>query len=394
MKKRGLVMNIFLGSVMCTCITLSFANTSNNPVGTAPGQQTKSRTSISVHTEDDLWNWVWSENGRRLELKIKGKVTFNEDYSDIKSLSPNGYLTIKDERTSLARKLEIESDASGNLKRTYYVEGRAQNFDAAAERWLSELLLEAVRQAGFDAPARVERLFNQGGANGVLEEISKIRSDYVKKLYFSELLGKHRLDSASVQQAVRQVAHEMSSDYEKSQVLSEVAKTYLDDKAVLSAFVDATTTISSDYERARSLSTLLKRGDLNDTQLRTVFKSITGISSDYEKAGLLIKLIEAYKQDYADLPTLFEAASGINSDYERSRVLLTLLNKENISKESLKLAIKSAATISSDYEKARVLMRVANLNKGDEEIRKAISEAAKTISSEYERGRVLSATFK
>ncbi len=390
MKKRAWIISLFAGSLICAGIGLSGVQTSS----AESLQQKESRTSISVHSDDDHSNWIWSENGKRLEVKLKGKIEFTENYSDIKTLSPNGYFTIKDERTSVERKFEVEADAGGHLKRSYFIEGRAATFDGEAERWLSELLLEAVRQAGFDAPARAERLFRQGGANAVLDEISKIRSDYVKKLYFTELLEKQRLDSASVQRAVRQVGREISSDYEKSQVLSKVAKNYLDDKAVLSEFVEATTTISSDYERGRALAILLKRDDLNDAQLRTIFKSITGMSSDYEKAGLLIKLIDAYKQDYADLPTLFEVVGGIHSDYERSRVLLTLLGKENSGKESLKLAIKAAASISSDYEKARVLMRVASLNKGDEEIRRALSEAAKTIGSEYERGRVLSATFK
>ncbi len=394
MKRRAVMKVLFAGSLIGVCLVFSFAQSSINVVSAESLQQKESRTSISVHQDDNRSNWIWSEDGKRLELKLKGKIEFTEDYSDIKTLSPNGYFTIKDERTSVERKLEIESDASGNLKRTYFVEGRASTFDGAAQRWLSELLLEAVRQAGFDAPARVERLFGQGGATRVLDEISQIRSDYVKKLYFNALLEKHNLDSASVQRAVRQVAREMSSDYEKSQVLTQVAKDYLDDKTVMAEFVEATITINSDYERARSLSTLLKRGDLNDAQLRTIFKSITGMSSDYEKAGLLIKLINAYKQDFADVPTLFEAVNGIRSDYERSRVLLTLLSKENSSKESLKLAIKSASGISSDYEKARVLMRVASLSKGDEEIRRALTDAAKTIGSEYERGRVLSATFK
>src|ERR1044072_363099 len=101
MKKRAFMMMFIAGSIICAGLVLGFAQTSSNGVA---GQQKESKTSISVSRNDDNWNWMWSENGKRLEMKIKGKVAFTDDYSDIKSLSPNGFITIKDERTAVSRK--------------------------------------------------------------------------------------------------------------------------------------------------------------------------------------------------------------------------------------------------------------------------------------------------
>ncbi len=359
----------------------------------ASAQQADRSTRKSVRVNDDDWMMNWRENGRERRIRFKGKVEFTDDYSDIKTLSPGGSAHLEETRGGVTRKLEVETDASGNQRRSYFVQGKAHGFDSEARQWLSALLLEMVRQSGFDAERRVARMFAQGGAGAVLDEVSRINSDYAKRVYLRELMANHSIDSSAAQRVVQIAAREMSSDYEKRQVLARVAEKHLDDQKVLSDFIAAIATISSDYERGQTLAAVLKRSSLTADQLKNVLQSVAGISSDYEKAQALIRIANAYPAEAASLPAFFDAVNGINSDYEHSRVLLALLRGKP-SGEALKLALKSTANISSDYEKARVLLQVAALGKDDEEIRRALVEASKSISSDYERGRVLSAAFK
>ncbi len=359
----------------------------------ASAQQSGSSTRTSVHVNNDDWVMNRRENGRELRIRIKGKPEFTDDYSDLKALPAGGSLRVEETRGSTTRKLEIETDASGNQRRSYYVQGKAHEFDSEARQWLSVLLLEMVRQSGFDAERRVGRIFAQGGAGAVLDEVSRINSDYAKRVYLRELMANHQIDSVAAQRVVQIAAREMSSDHEKRQVLARVAEKHLDDQKVLSEFIAAIATINSDYERGQTLAAVLKRGSLTADQLKSVLQSVAGISSDYEKAQALIRIANAYPAEAAAQPAFFDAVGGINSDYEHSRVLLALLRGKP-SGEALKLALKSTASISSDYEKARVLLQVAALGKDDEEIRRALVEASKSISSDYERGRVLSAAFR
>jgi hypothetical protein len=360
-------------------------------VGVAASFAQQTRTSMRV--DDNEWMMNRREDGRELRIRIKGKPEFTDDYSDIKSLSAGGYVRVEETRGSVSRRFEIASDAGGNLRRSYYLQGRTHEFDGEARQWLSALLLDAVRQSGFDAERRVARLYQKGGANAVLEEVSLIKGDYAKRIYLRELMTNHQLDSASVQRVVRMVAREMKSDYEKRQALAPVAEKYLDDQRVLSEFIAAIATIGSDYERGQALAAVLKRGSLTKEQLSGVLQSASAISSDYEKAQALIRVANAYPAETAASPVFFDAASSVKSDYEHSRVLLTLLRGKP-SVEALKLTLKSAAGINSDYEKARVLTRIAALAKDDESVRKELVEVARSINSDYERGRVLSATFK
>src|SRR5262249_22009636 len=240
-------------------------------------QQTRSSSRVSV--SDDNFEWVVNhrDDGRELRIRVKGKPEFTDDYSDIKALSPRGSVRVEETRGSVSRRLEIESDADGNLRRSYTLQGKSHDFDNEARQWLSGLLLEAVRQSGFDAERRVANLYRKGGANAVVEEVSLIKGDYAEGVYLRELMKGHGLDSASAQRVVTQAAREMKSDYEKRQVLSLVAEKYLGDQKVLTELVAATATIGSDYERGQTIAAALKRGSLTDAQLKGVLQSVAGI---------------------------------------------------------------------------------------------------------------------
>lgn len=225
-------------------------------VGVAASFAQQTRTSI--HVDDNEWMMNRREDDRELRIRIKGKPEFTDDYGDIKSLSAGGYVRVEETRGSVRRRFEIASDASGSVRRSYYLQSRTHEFDSEARQWLSALLLEAVRQSGFDAERRVARLYQKGGANAVLEEVSLINGDYAKRIYLRELMANHQLDSASVQRVAQMVARDMKSDYEKRQALAPVAEKYLDDQKVLSEFISAIATIGSDYERGRVLSAAFK----------------------------------------------------------------------------------------------------------------------------------------
>jgi hypothetical protein len=363
----------------------------------APGQQASTsgvRTHTSTTQNDGEWTWKWKENGVGLEVVLRGKVEFTDDYSDITAISPGGSLVIKDERGGGIRKIEITQSAGGGLKRSYSFNGEPRPFDTEARAWFTKILFEAVRQAGFDARNRARKILNQSGPNGVLNEISEIKSDYVKRLYFDELLGSGNVDSATARRILSQAARELSSDYEKASVLTKVAESFLSDDDARTEYANAVATIRSSYERGRALSALLKQKSLRSETLLVVLKSAEGISSDYEKAQVLVKVADGSVSDEAVGSAFVQASATIRSDYERARALSALLGRSDLHKSTLMSALKSAAGINSDYEKARVLVKVALTNSADEGIRNALIDTARTIRSEYERGRVLNAVFK
>jgi hypothetical protein len=385
-KLTGYISFLFVIALVCLAPRISSTQTA----------ESKSSDSITQRStaKDDTWNWTHSENGIKLQVTIHGKVEFEDDYSNVRGISPDdGSIRVLDERGGVARRFDARVAPDG-IKRSYSVNGQSSPFDDEARTWLKRVLNDTVRQGGYDAKPRVRRILAQSGPSGVLAEISTLKGDYVKRIYFYELLDQGNLDAGTARTILRQAAREISSDYEKSQLLIKMSGSYLRDEQSRAIYIEGVNSINSDYEKGRALSALLKQGDLSRENLLFAIRSAHNVSSSYERAQLLIKIANAFPLDDSARAAYMEGISSMDSDYEKGRVLSALLKKDDLRQENLLFAVKSASTISSDYEKAQLLIKIAAASSGDETVRKALVDSARSISSEYERGRVLSAVFK
>jgi hypothetical protein len=275
----------------------------------------------TISERNEEWTWQWRDNGISLEMKLRGKVEFNDDYTDVVSISPGGSLRIKDERGGKTRRIEITPSGDGGLTRVYSFDGETRPYAGEAQTWFARFLNEATQQAGLDAAPRARRILSRRGPSGLLDEISKIHSDYVKKVYFQELIKSGSLDAQTARRLVGQAAREITSDYEKTQTLIKLSEASLDKDDWRAAYIEATRSITSDYERKRALSALLSKGNLSRQELLLAIKSASDITSDYEKAQVLIKVVGAASGDEAIRNAVMEATKGMNSDYERGRVV-------------------------------------------------------------------------
>ena len=348
-------------------------------------------TRQTVHSDDNEWVINHSDDGREFNLRIKGKPEFTDDYSDLKSLSAGGSVTIEEKTPPITRKLEIIPGADGKLQRSYWVNGAPRELDAEGKQWIGGIILDAVRQSAFDVERRVTRLFERGGAAAVLEEVAQIKGDYAKSVYLRQLLKDRQVDAATARKVVQMTARDISSAYEKRQILEAVSGKYLDDKDTLAEFAAAVATVNSDYDRGQALAALVKDRKLTSEQLKIVVPAVAKMSSDHDKAEALLGLLKAGGAGAVAQPAFFDAVNGIQSAYDRARVLSAVLAAKP-NNEAMKLIVASAAGINSDYEKAQVLIAAAKI--GDDDTRKMLVEIARGIRSDYERGNVLSAATK
>jgi len=304
--------------------------------------------------------WIQQDGAQKRLLEIRGKAEFNDDYTDIKSVSEGGWVIVEERTSRDWFRYEVRRDPAGQITRAFYVNGSARPLDDSAKIWLNKFVLEAVRQGGFDAEKRVQQILQRRGVAGVLAEISLISSDYAQRHYYEALIKQSNLDASALRDLLRQAARDISSDYEKAQLLTGVAPLLIGKDAAIQPFFDAVATIKSDYERSRVLKTIMKQDAASSAVLVLVASSTKTISSDYERHGVLSALVKA----------------------------------KNPSEEVLRMLLDSAAAMSSDNEKATLLMEVSNAYTGDTRLKSEFLKVVETIKSDYERGRVLSALLK
>lgn len=302
-------------------------------VASAQGQQKTERTKIirddSVsQTDTDLrWTHTSSDGKNEVSLTIKN-AHFNDDYTDVESISPGGSFRISEEREGVVQRLEITREADGQLKRVYSLGGEARPYDAAARAWLAKLLSETVADSGYDAPARVRKVLAKRGVDGVLAEIPRLKSDYARRVYASALSEQGNLSGGQLAKLLSQTSSAIRSDYEKATLLIKILKNNLADAGARAAFFGMANTLGSDYERGRVLTVLLKRDDLSAGTLMLALKSVGGMSSDYEKANVLIRASNTGATDAPVRAAIIEAAHALGSDHERGRVLTAVTKKQ------------------------------------------------------------------
>ncbi len=98
-----------------------------------------------------LDDWIQYDHGSSrsvinvdgLMIETRGKVRLNADEEGIRSISRNGYISIKDR--SEGKEILVEEE-DGELFYQYYNRGKKLAFEGEGEAWLKEIWKDVVRQ--------------------------------------------------------------------------------------------------------------------------------------------------------------------------------------------------------------------------------------------------------
>src|SRR6188472_1072621 len=136
------------------------------------GRAVLAATSVVIAGGQSHGTYNWSNNGEKIEVRYDGEVEFSDDDTDVKSLSPGGFLRIRDGgmMTSLVggHTIEFKADGSGSVTRRYWVGNSERPFEPEGHKWLASVLPHFIQQSGIGAPARVARILKAKGPAGVL----------------------------------------------------------------------------------------------------------------------------------------------------------------------------------------------------------------------------------
>lgn len=297
------------------------------PLVQAQGQRVTTTTASDTERGQMTSRWAESVNGNELVITTRGDVRFDDDYTDVLSLSDGGFFQIREKRGGMSRQIEINARGGGQLHRRYSVQGAPREYDAEARSQLVRMLAAALRD-GFQAEVRARKVLRERGAEAALDAASQAKSDYAKKLWLTAITEADSLNHDVQRRLMNLVASQMTSDYEKAEVLTRTVRFDYGDKTLRSAFTEAIGRMTSDYERGRVLKTLVAGQRKNEPEmLLLAVKSAALFSSDYEKAEALILVAKTGKADATLSAALVEAAQTIGSDYERGRVLAVVFEK-------------------------------------------------------------------
>ena len=373
-----------------------------------------SHSSTSITEDDGKQKWTIKLEGARcrIDFRMEGKAKFNDDFTDLMSLSPGGSFRLDVTDDGERRQLEITPGAGG-LERTWKVNGREAPWDAAARTWLGAFLIELDRRTAVAVDQRLPILLKKGGVSGVLAETAQMPSDYARNVYYSKLAAATHLSSADVVRVFDQAASMGTSDYYGAELLKNLGVHAGDDDNVRSAMFRMIQSMESDYYRAESERQALGSGRIAAREVDFLIDVIQHMGSDYYKAEVLKQVVAAGRIDPAqrkrlallardikedsyayefvkalaadggEAGALIDAAATIESDYYLSESVNAILANPTLKDADLLAIVKTVAPTKSEYYRAEMLRHVLAHRAVTEPVRRAALDATGGMSSYY-----------
>ena len=169
-------------------------------------------------------NFSWSNNGDRITVKWTGPFRLSDDERDIAWIEDGARVTISNGWVFTDR-IELRGLDGGRVERNFYKSGFKKEYESEGRLFLSNVLARMIR-SGMFAQQRVTRFLAQGGPDAVLAEVDRLQTDsnYVKRVYYSELLKQADLDNAQLARMLQRITDGMTSDYDRSTLLVQVLR--------------------------------------------------------------------------------------------------------------------------------------------------------------------------
>lgn len=316
------------------------------------------------------------------EIEHRGTIVISDDDKDITSISDGGFVEISKTTFGSRRKIRMEGLSSG-LKKEYYVGNKQVDWKPEGEKWLAEILPEAIRETGFGAKSRVDRFFRNGGIAAVVEELEIINSDYVKSIYANVLLDKSGLSSSEIVDALGGIANEIGSDYYLSNVLKDNLDQLLKDDNTSNAFFKAVTEIGSDYYASVVLKEALEEGKFSNKQTEAIIEAAKTISSDHYMSSVFKEVMENDEISDEVIASIILATEDINSDHYQSEVLKEVVDRDQLSETINNALLETIGNISSDHYMTEVLKEMLNKDIDEGSLVKIINEVQNNMSSDH-----------
>ena len=354
------------------------------------------KSNSSTINEDDgerRWRVKVEGTGCKVDMRVEGNVEFNDEFTDIQSISRNGYFLLDFEDGGTRRELDIRP-SGGSLTRVYKLNGQERPFDDEARKWFGEFLIALDRTTAVAVDIRLPRLLERGGTSAVLRETALMPSDYARSRYYTGLLESRKLAPEELEQLMDQAATLTESDFYASEILKSIGRDGLDDPGERQAVLTMIRNMDSDFYRAEVMQSLMSAGRPAESEMTMLLEVVESMESDFYQSEVLNHLMESGDLDAAQRAQIARAASGMESGFYAAEVLKGLAVRGELSETERAAFFAALNHIGDDHHRSEILSVL--LQKGDPSPAEVglILKAAGELDSDFYRGEILGGLLK
>ncbi len=338
---------------------------------------------------------VWSSSGgltvyrrgaffENFEVKYKGDILFADDDMTVTFMKKNAYLSISQRTMLKTRKVIFEPGPDGTVIRTYFEGAFQEDVHPGANAWIRESVLEAIHTSGVGAVGRVGRLIETKGPDAVLDELSDVTSNRVRRIYIEVVLASDITEETAVR-TVEAIGKYITSSNAKAESIILAADKFLNSDSYTGELFESASRISSSHELSRTIQELAKKREINTAVAEPAAAAAGHISSSNEKANAVIALAIPMARANADFTGLLKTVAVISSSSEKGRAIKAIARIENLPPDIYPILVEAAGTISSSHETSGALAVISHEATATDEFVTAFIAATVKISSSFEK---------
>jgi hypothetical protein len=287
------------------------------------------------------------------EIRYAGHINFNDEETAITALSPGGYLKY----TRDDQLLTVVADSSGRIVYTLSQNGHVTNNSADLPKIISEAVKETIAW-GLDAKPRMERVYNRGGSQALLNAIDSLKNGNLKLQYAERIFRADSVSTAVLERLLIKLHGIDGSDYEKEQLLKKFSVTQLADSSLFSTYLQTVAAVRADDAKTNLLKKLIELPSLQQ-HLSAIVAVISSSSNEEEKARALNAVINKAKTDSSDAAIVLQAISGLHNEEQKQALISNWISKGSLPDAPMQVLLDVISGLGNENYKAQLYKKLA-----------------------------------
>ncbi len=316
-------------------------------------------------------------------IKWSGKIILSEDENSFASISPGGYIRLKQDD----KKMLAESNLKGVIHYELYNGNEQLPLNDSGRNFISAAIKEMIAW-GFNAQGRAERIYKKGGAKAVLQEIKQIKMDAVKFPYFELLFNNDSLEREDLLQAVKMITI-TGADVNRQYLLNRVSSLQRKDTAIAAAWIAAITHLDADVEKTGLLNKLIREDSLSDENFNSVVNIIAHLNADMDKRSIMEEILRKEPLPEDRWNKILDLSKHLNADMDKQSMFRLLTASKALTETQWISLVQFASDQNSDIDKANLLVLLTEKMPKTENTKAAYRQAAKKINNDADYGRAI-----
>lgn len=347
--------------------------------------QSESSSTSNTHIvegDDKRHKFVLNRNGTNFSVEYEGYVTVADDDRDVVAISAGGYLKVSKSAFGSKRRIQIESDRSGNLIKKYFVGWSQKDYEPEGREWLAEVLPEVIRSSTLGAEDRVDRIYTQGGMTAFAQEVRLLEGDYVQAAYLKLVLCKP-LKENEIDQVVQLMGTEIKSDHYLAELLSDNFPMFLKNAGRVASFRQALGKIDSDHYANEVFQKINRSSEVSDELLVDLLGAAEHIQSDHYLSSVMIDVLRYRDLNSTGLDRLLQVSEGIQSDHYLSEVLKDAMQENNLNSEAFRQLTEALRSVESDHYSCEVVKAMSDRSLSATDLAQLLAVIGAEIESDH-----------